>query len=232
MPFEGTPMAEGGLETAYRLMSWFSPAFPVGSFSYSGGLETLIADGAVDDAESLGEVVSDLLAHGPLRNDAILFAAAHRVAAAGDQKELSVVAELAAAMPLSASRRLETMGQGGAFAAAVAAWADERPMPDPAKGLAYPVAAGRATGAHRLPLAAALTAYLHSAAASLVSVGVRLVPIGQSDGVRILASLQTDIVAAAASAAASSIEDLGGASFLADIAAMRHETLPVRIFRS
>lgn len=229
----GIPMPESDAErTTYRLLSWFSPAFPVGSFSYSSGLETLIADAVIGDAAGLQAVIGDLLAHGSLRTDALLFAAAHRAAGTGDVTGAGHVEDLAAALPLSRQRRLETIGQGEAFVAAVAAWDRRSARPEAGCGPAYPVAAGQAAAEHDLPLRTALIAYLNAAVAALVSVGVRLIPIGQSNGVRVMAALEPAVADAVEEAGRSTLADLGGASFVADIAAMRHETLATRIFRS
>ena len=96
----------------------------------------------------------------------------------------------------------------------------------------YPVVAGAACAAAGIPLAAALTAWLHGFAANLVSVAVRAVPIGQSDAVRVLAALEPAILAVAERAAAATRDDLGSCAFLSDIAAMRHETLQPRLFIS
>ena len=193
-----------------RLMTWLSPAFPVGAFSYSGGLEQVVADGAVRDAGTLQDWLESLLAHGNLWNDAVLFAAAHR--AAGDSGRLAEVVELAEALAGSAERHRETMLQGEAFLAAAASW------PHPVlKGLggaaAYPVAGGAVGGG---PGVAAEGG------------GVT----GQRHGVAVLAALEARIAALAAAAAGSTLDDLGSAAMRAEIASLRHETLPTRLFRS
>lgn len=203
-----------------RLLTWFSPAFPVGGFGFSHGLETAIREGAVRDADILSAWIAGLLEFGGAWTDAVLFAAAW-----SDAPE---VAELAAALPISAERRRETLGQGEAFLAAVRAW-DLGLEPGP---LAYPVAAGRACAAAHLPLDASLTAWLHGFASNLVSIALRAIPLGQTDGVRVLAGLEPVILATAARAAASTLDDLGACALNSDIAALRHETLDGRLFVS
>ncbi len=217
-----------------RLTTWLSPAFPVGAFSYSHGLEWLINSREIGAADPLQAWLRDILELGSGWNDAVLFAEAHRAAAADDTARLSRVAELAEALAPSRERHLETMAQGRAFVAAVAAaW------PSPAiawlaaeDGAAYPVAVGAAAGSHAIPLDMALPAYLNAFAANLVSVGVRLIPIGQSAGLKILAALHPLIAATAERAAQSTLDDLGSATMLADIASMRHETQYSRVFRT
>ncbi len=96
----------------------------------------------------------------------------------------------------------------------------------------YPLAVAVAAAGHGVPLAVALPAYLHAVAANLVSAAVRLVPLGQTDGQRIVAALEPAIADLAARALQATLDDLGGFSFRADIASMRHETQDVRLFRT
>ena len=211
-----------------RLLTWLSPAFPVGAFSYSHGLETVIRAGTVRDADTLTAWICGLIEHGGGWTDAVLFKAAWTAAAAGDAPALADLIELSAALPVSLERRRETLGQGEAFLHAVQAWG-----PSPVEGAtAYPVAFGATCGAQAVPLEPALAAWLHAFAANLVSVAVRIVPLGQVAGVSVIAGLEPVILATAARAAASSLDDLGSAAICSDIAAMRHETLDGRLFIS
>lgn len=209
-----------------RLLTWLSPAFPVGSFGYSHGLETAMREGVVADADALTAWISGLVEHGGAWSDAVLFKAAWE--AAEHPPALADLVELAAAMPPSLERRRETLGQGEAFLIAARAWG-----PAPLTGaVAYPVAVGAVCGRAAIPLQPALTAWLHAFSANLVSVAVRAIPIGQTDGVTAIAELEPVILATAARAARSTLDDLGQSAILSDIAAMRHETLGVRLFIS
>nr|MEA2798378.1 urease accessory protein [Phenylobacterium sp.] len=211
-----------------RLMTWLSPAFPVGSFSYSHGLETVIRDGTLGHAGALSEWIAGLIEHGSGWTDAVLFKAAWDAAAARDAPGLAEIVELAEALAPSLERRRETLGQGEAFLTAARAWG--QPVLNGA--VAYPVAVGAVTASANIPLETALTAWLHAFATNLVSVAVRTVPLGQTDGVAVIAELESVILATAARAAASTLDDLGSSALLSDIAAMRHETLEVRLFIS
>jgi urease accessory protein len=216
------------------LMLWLSPAFPVGAFAYSHGLEWAVEAGDVSDARSLGGWLVDLLTFGAPRADAVLFAAAFRAAEAGDWPALIETNELAVALTGSAERRLETSAQGLAFvAAARSAW-DCEPLRALAaeERVAYPVAVAAAAGGHGLPLEASLEAFVLALLANLVSAAVRLGPIGQTAGQKILAALLPRVRALAREAAGSSLADLGACAFRSDIAAMRHETQYSRLFRS
>jgi urease accessory protein len=211
-----------------RLMTWLSPAFPVGAFSYSHGLEYAVHDGAVAARRDLAEWIEDLIAVGSLWNDAVLLVEAWSAAAAGDQPRLRRAAEWGEAMAVSAERQLETLDQGRAFHIAAKPWTK---MPNDLS-MPYPVAVGTTAAAMNVGREAACAAYLHACAANLVSAGIRLIPLGQSEGTTIMASLEVPIIASARKAAQSSLADLGSASFAADMASMRHETLAVRLFRS
>lgn len=218
------------------LSAWFSPAYPVGAYSYSHGLETAIADGAVAGPETLSAWIADSMTWGGGRNDAILLARAY------EAPEDAAIAELAEALCPSAERRTETLAQGAAFAeTTAAAWGwdqdqgqdqDQGAAPSPPAPAAYPVAAGRAAAAHGLPLEDAAAAYLLAFAANLVSAGVRLIPIGQTDGQRVLAGLAPLCRRIAQEAIVAPLDALGSAALGAEIASMRHETQPIRLFRS
>ncbi len=213
-----------------RLLTWLSPSFPVGAFSYSHGLEWAVEAEEVRDRESLLAWVEDIVTSGAGRNDLVLMAEAWQAAKVQDAARLSGVAELAVALSPSSERALETEAQGEAFRQAVGtAWPDAT---CDLQGVPYPIAVGVAAAGCGVALKPALTAYLHALAANLVSAGLRLIPLGQSDGVRVLAALEAPILAQAEWAANSTLDDLGGFSMIADIASMRHETQYTRLFRS
>jgi urease accessory protein len=216
------------------LMLWLSPAFPVGSYAYSHGLEWAVEAGDVRDARSLGGWLVDLLTFGAPRADAILFAAAFRAAEDRDWPALCEANELAVALAASAERRLETTAQGSAFVAAAGAAFDCEPLRALAweQRIAYPAAVAAAAAGHGLPLELSLQAFALALVANLVSAVVRLGPIGQTDGQKILAALIPRIRALAREAARSTLSDLGSCAFRSDIAAMRHEMQYSRIFRS
>lgn len=203
------------------LAAWLSPAYPIGAYSYSHGLEWAVEAGAVTSPAALEAWTADLLEFGAGRTDAILLRHAY---AAPDPAPL---AELAAALAPSAERHLETAAQGAAFAkVTAAAWGIAL---DPAP---YPVAFGRAARLMELPLALSVTLFLQAFAATVVSAGVRLVPVGQTDGQRITARLAPLAARIAAETEGAGLDDLGGCAVLADMAAMLHETQATRLYRS
>jgi urease accessory protein len=222
--------------TLYRLMTWLSPSYPVGAFSYSSGIEWAVETGDITSAGTLRSWLTVMMADGAGFCDGALFAHAHRAAQAGAAKELRAVAELAAAFAPSRERFLETTAQGRAFVEATcAAW------PCPALDrlseiwdgpVAYPVAVAVAAAGHDIPLEHALPAYLHAVLANWISAGIRLVPLGQTDGQRLLAALEATAVDTGRRALAAALDDMGSTAFRADLAGARHETQYTRLFRS
>jgi urease accessory protein len=232
-----TTMAEA-LDAAalYRLQTWLSPAYPVGAYTYSHGLETAVEDGLVRDRAGLARYIATALEAGAGRVDGALLAAAWRAAVAGDDRALDEVALLATAWRGSAELALETMQQGTAFTsvtqaawphAGFAAFAARHP-----RRLAHPVAFGAAAGFATIPLRPALAAWLAGFAANLVSAGVRLVPLGQTDGQLTTAALFGAVEAATEAALVADLDRLGTAAPLLDLLSMRHETQYTRLFRS
>ena len=220
----------------YRLMAWLSPAYPVGAFSYSNGIEWAVEAGDIGDARSLERWLAVMIGEGGGFCDAVFLVHAHRAISAVDDVALRAVAELAAAFAPSKERHLETTAQGRAFLDTTrAAWpcaALERLLAAWDGAVALPIAVGVAGAGHGLPLAPVLPAYLQAMAANLVSAGVRLVPLGQTDGQRVLAALEPVVVATAERVLAAALDEVGSASFRADLASMRHETQYTRLFRS
>jgi urease accessory protein len=230
---DGGDVAGGAL---YRLMAWLSPAYPVGAFSYSSGIEWAIEAGDITDRTTLIEWLSLMMSQGSGFCDAVLFVHAHRAASGADAECLREIAELASAFSPSKERHLETTAQGRAFVEATrAAW--------PCASLdrlacvwdgpvAYPVAVATACAGHGIAPEQALAAFLHAIAANWISAGVRLIPLGQTDGQRVLVALETTIEATASRALSSALDDIGSATFRSDLASMLHETQYTRLFRS
>ena len=238
----GVPTDEGAgagnvdASALYRLMAWLSPSYPIGAYSYSSGIEWAVEAGDITDAAALEHWLAVVIGDGGGFCDAVFFVHAHRAAAASDDAALRAVAELAAVFSPSKERHLETTAQGRAFLDTTrAAWpapALDRLLAVWDGAVALPIAVGVASAGHGIALAPALHAYLHAMTANLISTGLRLVPLGQTDGQRILAALEPVATATAARALVTPLDDVGGAAFRADLASMRHETQYTRLFRS
>lgn len=232
----GIGMIESGL---YRLMAWLSPAFPVGGFSYSHALEAAVEAGLVHDRDSLGGYVMAALEQGAGRGDAMLFAAIHKAVATRDEEGFLWAAERAAAMRGSAELALECHAQGAAFMTTIAATWPDLPirrwrglLQEHEIAAAYPVAVALCAAASGVAVRPAIIAYLQAFSSALVTAGIKLVPLGQTDGQRVVAALERVVERAADGALQRSLDDLGAAAPMIDLLSMRHETQYTRLFRS
>ena len=221
-----------------KLLAWLSPAFPVGGFSYSHGLEWAIEDGTVTAAADLKAWLTDILHHGSGWSDSVLFSHTHKAALAAEYAKIEELSALAIAFQPSKERHLETTAQGRAFLSTVAAtWPNTRltaltQLFAREAQIAYPVAVSLACAAHHIPLLPSLNAYLGAFAASLISAAVRAVPLGQTDGQIVTAAISPLIGTVASKASTAALDRLGGSAWRADIASMKHETQYTRLFRS
>lgn len=205
------------------LTQWLSPAYPVGAFSYSHGLEWVVETGQVCNHTDLACWLGDILEQGSGRNDAILIAAAYRA----QPEALQEVEDTARAFAASRERLLETQAQGAAFCRITGdIWGSSQP------DLSYPVALGHAAAQQQIPLHPVLVMYLHAFASNLCAAAMRLVPLGQTEGNRVLHELSSSCERIASAAQHLTLADLGGACILAEIASMKHETQYTRLFRT
>lgn len=223
IPAEGTG-ADGRL--SLRLLAWLSPAFPTGGFAYSHGLEWAVETGDIKDGDTLRAWLTDVLANGSGRSDAVLLRHAHRVGF--DLDALRDIASLAVAVAPARERRDEALYQGRAFLLAVTPWLGTALPAD----MPYAVAVGAAAARAAIAEDAAAAAYLQAFASNLISAAVRLVPLGQTTGLRVLAALEDTIMLLADTTRGATLDDVGGCAFRSDLAAMRHETQYTRLFRS
>lgn len=222
-----------------RLMAWLSPSFPVGGYTYSHGIEYAVEEGLVKDAASLARWIEGILAFGGGRIDADLFRATWTAVDGDDAAALAETVAWGDALRGSAETALESRGQGQAFLDTVrAVWPDPwldawaAILADSGIRPAHAVAVAAAAARLGAPIREALGAYLHAFAANLTSAGVRLIPLGQTDGQRTVARLEAAVIAAADAALTRDPADWGGAAVMADWASMKHETQYTRLFRS
>ncbi|MEM0907475.1 MAG: urease accessory protein UreF [Pseudomonadota bacterium] len=221
---------EGDDEIFALLMAWFSPALPIGGFSYSHGLETLVASGAIADAAGAEGVITAALQDGAGRSDAILLCEAYRAQRVDDATRLQEVAALALALAPSRERADEALNQGSAFGQIVGTvWGTGNTVQGE---MAFPVAVGIAGAVHQIPVERLTYGFLLGFSANLVSAAVRLVPLGQTDGQRLTRALSPVARAVAGAAISASLDDVGSATIGLDLASMRHEDQNVRLFRS
>lgn len=207
-----------------QLLAFMSPAFPVGGYAYSHGLERAIDDGVVTSADEVREWIEPLLVHGSGWNDAVLFAQAYDA----DEEARTDIDELALALAASRERALETSDLGQSFAKAVAIMS----AGDAMSFQAYPVAVAAACQKACIDRQSGLLAYLQTFSNNLIAVAVRLVPLGQTKGLEVMRDLMPVVSMTAERALTASLDDLGSSTLLSDIASMKHESQYSRVFRS
>ena len=212
-----------------RLQAWLSPSFTTGAFSYSHGLEAAIEQGLVKTQDELTAWLEALVIRGSGWNDAVLLAESWRLA--DRDKKLDEIIELAEAMAFSKERHLETMAQGEAFLSAARAW-NKTTYLNKFDQAALPVAVGGIASLNQVDLEATLASYLHSFISNQIQAALRLMPLGQQAGLEILSRLEETLLKVAEKASKSTIDELGSASFMADIMGAHHEIQTSRIFRS
>ena len=206
------------------LAQWLSPAFPIGAFAYSHGLEAAIQSGAIRSGKDLSQWLTDIIQHGSGRNDCILLRAAYKC---GDAAALIDVNDVALAFASSAERRMEQSVQGAAFCKTTAAvWGGMD------ASYVYPVAVGAAAAQSKIDVTLTAAMYLQAVVSNLISAAMRLMALGQTEGQGILAALTALCDETAKTTAEATLDDLQSTAFLVDIAAMHHETLQPRIFRT
>jgi urease accessory protein len=238
MPARCTPMTttteRGARPGLYRLLAWLGPGFPTGAFSYSHGLEATVARGTVHDRATLAAWLVAVVAYGGGRIDADILRQAYHAAEAGDAAAFAAANRRGLAFRGSAELALESGQQGAAFVATCrAAWPEAVPDAWASDNAAcHSAVFGAAAARAGIALDDALAGYLQAFAANLVSAGLRLGVIGQTDGQRILAALEPVVAAAARQARVRDPGDFGATTFAVDLAAMAHETQYSRLFRS
>jgi urease accessory protein len=222
-----------------RLQSWFSPSFPTGAYSYSHGLEWAVEAGDIHDRATLIDWLEVDLCYGSGRNEAIFFSEAWRCTANDDRAKLCSIAELAAAFRGTAEFALESSQQASACLATLRrVWPDEilewlaQMLCERDVRPAMAVVLGVRSARERVPASVALPAFLQSYSANLVNAGVRLIPLGQTDGQLAIAGLEEAVLFASTEALQSTVDQLGSAAFMVDLASMAHETQYTRLFRS
>lgn len=215
------------------LLSWLSPSFPVGAYAFSHGLEYAVEHCGVDTPDALHAWVKTLLLRGSAQSDLVFAAHAYR---AGNVDAVHAVAHEAMAFAPSAELQLENAAQGEAFVTTIrSAWpcaaVDELAalLPD---ACPYPVAVARVAHHHAIGETEMLTGFAHAFCANLVSAALRLVPLGQTDGQKVMAVMLADVDAAVARAMDTPLAAVASHTLMSDIASMKHEHQYTRLFRS
>ena len=236
---EMTPAGQLDPAGLMRLMTWLGPSFPVGAYTYSHGVEYAIEDGRIKSRDSVIAWIEGVLAFGAGRIDGVLFCQAYAAAQKGDLEALIEIGIDADCRRGTAEMALEATAQGRAFVSTVRQVWDDPLLVSWAEALraqdrlpSYPVAVAIASAGIAVDLRSALTAFFHAMSANLVSSAVRLVPLGQTDGIRAVAALEKAVEMAVECALTTEPDDIGACAPMVDWTSMKHETQYTRLFRS
>lgn len=230
----------------YRLLTWFSPSYPIGSFHFSHGIEYAVEWNLIKDAKSLEEWISGIIQFGSGRMDLMMFKLSYDLFTAPNVradpnriKKLNRLITISNALKLSPELWQESTKQGDA---ALKALLKSHPsdnlhflnlqLKKTDKYPVVPIVFGAACADHRIPLKWALTAYLHSFIFNLITAGVKLIPLGQTAGQNIAASLESVIHKCVNASAKSKINDISGASPMVEWTSVKHENQYTRLFQS
>ena len=222
-----------------KLLTWLSPNFPVGAYAFSHGIEFAVEQGLIRDAYTLQNWIGSVLTNGAGCKDGILFSETWRATSQKNDVRLLEISEMARAFQPTAEMEIESRAQGNAFIDAVcAAWPSDQLnrtssfLKQYNKNIPYSVAVALVSAIHGIALGDALSAYLNAFSSNLVSAGVRLIPIGQTMGVKVLAGLADAILTVKENSLTSSPKNIGSATLVVDWTSARHETQYTRLFRS
>ena len=220
----------------YELMSWMSPSYPVGAYTYSHGVEYAVEEGLIRTVDDLTAWISDIVSYGSGKMDTILLAEVYNAVTQMDDSRLIYAAEIGHACRATKELDLETCAQGRAFMTITEDVFPSRSLHilrDKWAGpIVYPVAVAAAAADRDMGLETTLTAYLHGFVSNLVSAAVRIVPLGQTDGQRAIAALEAVTSVQVQAALNSTLEDLGTTTLMVDWCSCQHETQYTRLFRS
>ncbi|NJL19861.1 MAG: urease accessory protein UreF [Leptolyngbyaceae cyanobacterium SM1_3_5] len=216
-----------------HLLQLTSPALPVGAFSYSEGLETLVQSGTIANADRLQDWLIQELRYGQIRLEAAVMLRIYE-ASLVDSANLSRWNHWLSAVRDSEELREQSWQMGRSLARLLI---DLSPSAKPLLAACgepcnYAAAFGIAAATWRIDRHTATLGYLHSWAANLVSAAVRLIPLGQTAGQRSMLDLHPQIQQATEQILNLPDTDLIACGWGLSIASMNHETLYSRLFRS
>ena len=225
--------------SAYRLLQISDSAFPRGAFAHSYGLETYVAEGSIASAGELEEFIASLLRHGVATLDGVYLREAYLAKQVDDlPRVMALDAAYDAARPVK-SLRDASRSVGRQFLRTARGFIDD-PFLDELEEEArlertsghYPVALGCVAESLRLACEEGLESLCYGAVSGLVSAAVRLVPLGQTEGQRVISNLEGAVREAVETAMALSLEDAHSWGPGHEIRAMTHRRLHTRLFVS
>ena len=225
-----SPIPGAGLPQLLRLAS---PMLPVGAYAYSQGMEWAVDEGTVGDEDSALAWITDLLRFNVGTLEAPVWRRLYQAWQDRDVESARHWNERFIAIRETAEFRAETLQMGGALKAVLDATREiDTGLLDQIESPAFPTAFSFAAHGLGVPLRGGLTGYLWAWGENQVSAAMKLVPLGQSSGQRILVKLIALLPEITDNALGMQEEGLSNFSPALAIASSRHETQYTRLFRS
>jgi len=201
------------------LQTWFSPSFPIGSYSFSHGLEALIDDKLIANKQDILDYLNCILFYGTCKNDIILIKYAYQ------GNDLN---DFAFSLCPSKERKIESLEMGNAFRKILKdSWDYELPI-----NTAYPICIGKAANHFQIPLNLTMISFLQSFISNLVNVCVKHIPIGQKIGQDCIVNSLKSVKKIVKKSDKYSLDDIGGICFNSDIYSIKHERLLTRVYKT
>jgi urease accessory protein len=222
--------------TLLSLLQLASPALPVGAYSYSDGLETLVESGAIANPKSLELWLEQELRYGAIRLEAAVMVRAYRSVENSNTEALGYWNAWLTAAKESAELRSQSLQMGNSLMRLLLDLQPQQKLRDLATAAGspcnYAIAFGIGAANWEIDITSAVFGYLHSWAANLIGAGVKLIPLGQTTGQQLLLELATNIPLATQEILTLEDDNLSSCGWGLALFSMAHETQYTRLFRS
>lgn len=210
-----------------------SPALPVGAYTYSEGLETLVQAEQIGDAQTLQTWLEQELRYGAIRLEAAVLVRVYQAATEQNLDQIYSWNQWLSALRDSRELREQSWQMGQSLRRLLQTLQPHQPwLNDSEAPVNFAVVFGLAALGWQIELPTAVLGYLQSWTTNLVTAGVRLIPLGQTQGQQILQGLQPQLIQTSAQVLELTDRDLTCCSWGVSMASMQHETLYSRLFRS
>ena len=212
-----------------KLLTWNNQSFPIGSYCFSSGLEFAVESKLIQSGKDLQYWLNDLLKYGSLYSDALILLEAWKLASKKENNKINDLNNFAVSLNQSNEKYIENYEQGKSFIKITEdAWNHKYIS----KKLVYPIAYAVAAVQENINMEDVLICYLHSSLCNLLAAGIKLIPLGQTEGQKIQIALNTYIEEEYKNILKKNFNDIGNCGWVNDIISMKHENQFTRTFRT
>ena len=212
-----------------KLLTWNNQAYPIGSYSFSSGLEYAIEINLISTAKELQDWLKNLLKFGNLQSDAILLKEAWKIKTCKKDKDITDLNRFAISLNQSKEKYIESYEQGKSFIKiSKESWSHKFPR----ETLMFPIAYACSAVQENISLEDTLLSFLHSNLCNLLGAGIKLLPLGQTEGQKIQLQINKYIEKEYKSILKKNLNYIGSCGWVNDIVSMKHEHQFTRLFRT